>query len=79
MGESVAACRDMSTVGEALDSPYRSLRVWAVLSFERRIYGDVEVTGSKTRGETLSQNWQLHHFGAFMKVLLHFVTLGNSE
>jgi hypothetical protein len=34
--KAVAACRDMSTVGKALDSPYRSVRVWAVLSFESR-------------------------------------------
>ena len=30
----VAACRDVATVGKALDSPIHSVRLWAVLSFE---------------------------------------------
>lgn len=29
-------CRDVETVGKALDSPLRSVRTWAVLSFETR-------------------------------------------
>lgn len=32
----VAACRDVATVGKALDSPIHSVRLWAVLSFETR-------------------------------------------
>ena len=34
----VRACRDVPTVGKALDSPNRSVRLWAVLNFEMR-YG----------------------------------------
>jgi hypothetical protein len=34
--KAVAACRDIPTVGKALDSPNRTLRLWAVLSFENR-------------------------------------------
>jgi hypothetical protein len=32
----VWACRDVATVGKALDSPIRNVRLWAVLSFETR-------------------------------------------
>jgi hypothetical protein len=32
----VGACRDVATVGNALDSPIHSVRLWAVLSFETR-------------------------------------------
>jgi len=32
----VTACRDVTTVGKALDSPIHSVRLWAVLSFETR-------------------------------------------
>lgn len=32
----VAGCRDVATVGAALDSPFRSVRTWALLNFEKR-------------------------------------------
>jgi hypothetical protein len=32
----VETCRDVATVGKALDSPHHSVRLWAVLTFETR-------------------------------------------
>lgn len=46
--KTVTACRDLRTVQKALGSRYRSLRVWAVLSFESRVgYTDTRRHGGR--------------------------------